>query len=197
MVASLIIADMIIGICLWILFGAIIINFMNSRQSSSSAVKKKKKSIVETGTMLLFFFGFYLLVRFNIGLIRISSDDLNLALIVIGTLMIIAGCIFNVMGRFNLGHNWGHQVIIYKDHSLVETGLYGIVRHPLYASIMLMFYGACLVHTNTYAFLATTFIFIPFMYYRAKQEEVELSKVFKEYAQYKSKVGMFFPKLIK
>ena len=111
--------------------------------------------------------------------------------------MIILGCIINIAGRFNLGKNWANQVKIYNNQTFTRKGMFKIVRHPLYSSLMLMFYGACLVYPNYLAFLANTFIFIPFMYYRAKQEESLLLKTFKEYKQYKKEVGMFFPKIIK
>ena len=35
------------------------------------------------------------------------------------------------------------------------------------------------------------------MYYRAKQEEKELIKVFKDYKDYQKKTGMFFPNIFK
>ncbi len=189
----LIIADTIIGLCLFALFISIMINFA---ESSNKNIKKEKKSIVETGTMTLFFIAFYILIRFKIGEVSISTQ-LKTYLIIIGLIMIVAGCIINIAGRFNLGKNWANQVKIYNNQTFIKRGMFKFVRHPLYASLMLMFYGACLVYPNYLAFLANTFIFIPFMYYRAKQEESLLLRTFKEYKQYKKEVGMFFPKIIK
>jgi protein-S-isoprenylcysteine O-methyltransferase Ste14 len=79
----------------------------------------------------------------------------------------------------------------------VQKGAYRIVRHPLYASLIWVFYGASIVYLNYYAFLLNTFVFIPFMYYRAKQEEELLEKEFSDYNKYTLNVGMFFPKLFK
>lgn len=103
----------------------------------------------------------------------------------------------NISGRFYLGSNWANHIRIYNNQTLIKTGAYGIVRHPLYSSLIFMFYGACLVYPNYLAFLSNTFIFIPFMYYRAKQEEDLLSKRFKGYHVYQKEVGMFFPKIKK
>lgn len=187
------ISKIIIGVCIFALFTSILINFAEAK---SNNVKKQKKSIVETGTMTLFFIGFASLLWFGIGNIDVGISLLYI-LAPIGLLMISFGCIFNIMGRFHLGSNWANQVKIYDKQTLVRTGVYGIVRHPLYASLMLMFYGACLVFPNYIAFLANTLIFIPFMYYRAKQEEDLLTKRFKEYPDYQKEVGMFFPRVIK
>ena len=114
---------------------------------------------------------------------------------IIGLLILIIGCIINIIGRINLGKNWSNQIKIYDDHSLVSNGVYKIVRHPLYASIIWMFFGASLIYSNYLAFLANLIIFIPFMYYRAKQEETLLKNEFIDYKDYQIKVGMFFPKL--
>jgi len=187
----LILADIIIGICLFVLFTSILINFAESK---NKRIKKEKKSMVETGSMTIFFLFFYILIRKKIGEFPVAPD-LREYFVVIGLIMIVSGCIINIFGRFNLGSNWANQVKIYHNHEFITNGVYGLVRHPLYASLMLMFYGACFVYPNYLAFLANTLIFIPFMHYRAKQEETLLSKTFKDYDSYKRGVGMFFPKI--
>lgn len=187
----LIVADLIIGLCLFILFSAILSNFAESKNKK---IVQEKRSIVETGTMTLFFLGVYLLIRFKIGEI-ILPESFQIVLVIIGLFMIILGTFVNVVGRFNLGQNWANQVKIYDDQTFSQKGVYLIVRHPLYASIMLMFYGACLVHPNYLAFFSVTFIFIPMMFYRARQEEILLMQRFRDYKKYREKVGMFFPKI--
>jgi len=102
----------------------------------------------------------------------------------------------NVRGRFNLGKNWSNQIKIYQDHYLVSSGVYHFVRHPLYGSIIWMFFGASLVYLNYLALLSNVLIFIPAMYFRAKQEEKMLMQEFPEYKEYQKRVGMFFPKFL-
>lgn len=176
------------------LFLSILIDF--TLYTRDEHIKKEKKSIVETGTMTVFLLVFYLLLMSKIGVIPVYNIDLKNILIIIGTVAIVVGCIVNIMGRFNLGSNWANHIKIYDEHTLVQNGMYKIVRHPLYASIILMFYGACLVYRNLLCFFAVTFIFIPFMYYRAKQEETLLIQNFDEYKEYKKTTGMFFPKIL-
>jgi protein-S-isoprenylcysteine O-methyltransferase Ste14 len=185
--------QLIICICVLGLFFSILIDF--TLYTRDEHIKKEKKSIVETGSMTLFLVAFYLILTTKIGLIPINNNSLKHAIIVIGTLAIVSGCIMNIMGRFNLGSNWSNHIKIYDEHSLVQSGMYEIVRHPLYASIMLMFYGAVLVYRNILCFVAVTFIFIPFMYFRAKQEETLLIQTFSEYNDYIKRTGMFFPKI--
>ncbi len=186
------IADIVIVICLLALFTAILINFFERDKS----VHKQTKSIVETGSMTGFFLLFYLLVRFRIGAIELR-EFWQMLLTPAGLLLLIAGTCVNLKGRRDLGKNWANQVTLYTHQQLVEHGVYKYIRHPLYSSIIAMFYGACLVYPNYLAFLSTSLIFVPFMIYRAKQEEKLLTQNLPGYTDYRKRTGMFIPKIIR
>jgi protein-S-isoprenylcysteine O-methyltransferase Ste14 len=182
----------IIILCTLAIILSIIINFS---EANRRRVKQNKNSIVETGTMFLFFMIFYLTIRLNFGSFVINNLVLRIFLILTGLFIIVFGTFVNILGRINLGKNWANQVKIYENQTLVTSGVFRLVRHPLYASLIWIFYGASLVYVNYLAFLLNTFIFIPFIYYRAKQEEKLLIQEFKNYREYIQKVGMFFPKI--
>jgi protein-S-isoprenylcysteine O-methyltransferase Ste14 len=186
-----IIIQAIISISVFALFLSVFIDFMMF--SRSHHVQKEKKSFVETGTMTFFFIVYYFILVRKTGTIDIPSQMMKQLIAVLGTAMILTGCAANIKGRFNLGKNWANHIKIYEEHTLVQTGMYRFVRHPLYASIMLMLYGGCLVYRNITAFAAVSFVFIPFMYYRARQEEVLLLQRFPQYKKYMGQTGMFFP----
>ena len=109
----------------------------------------------------------------------------------------VAGCAVNIAGRLYLGSNWANQVTLYHGQELVTEGAYRFVRHPLYASLIWMFYAASIVYVNWAAFAANTCIFVPFMYLRARQEEDLLLKEFAGYAEYRRRVGMFVPRWLR
>jgi len=178
--------------CATAVLAAVAIDFRQFRKRAG--VKQEQKSIVETGSMLLFFFLFYIILISGAGSFALSIVWLRLALAGFGTLAVVAGCYVNIRGRFDLGKNWSNQIRIYRDHTLVSSGMYRIVRHPLYASLIWMFIGASLLYVNLLALLSSLLVFLPFMYYRAKQEERLLEKEFDGYDAYRKKVGMFFPK---
>ena len=165
-------------------------NFDDAKKQKNNK-KREVKSIVETVSMTGFFIVIWLVVSFKLGTFNYQNIYLDIIFIII----YIIGVVFNLLGRYYLGHNWGNNVIIYKDHTLVNKGVYKIVRHPLYASIIWMIYSVGVLCQNYLVFILNTIIFIPFMYYRAKQEEKELVKEFKEYKDYRKKTGMFFPKI--
>jgi len=159
--------------------------------NNKNDAKKSKKSIVATGTMTGFYLVYYMLLRLKIGSVNYNGYTI----IIIGTIMIAAGAVFNILGRLKLRDNWANHIKIYNNHTLVTVGVYKIVRHPLYSSIMLMLLGGSLAYRNWLCAVLTALVFIPFMYYRAKQEEKLLESEFEEYKIYKNKTGMFFPKI--
>ena len=186
------IIDSVIIIGIILIYTYVIYNFINAR-SRKDKKKKEVKSIVETASMSSFFIIIALVVNLKLGTYKFHNLYINIFFIII----YIIGIITNLLGRYYLGNNWGNNVIIYTDHTLVNKGVYKIVRHPLYASIIWMIYSISILKSNYLVFLLNTFIFIPFMFYRAKQEEKELKNTFKEYDKYIENTGMFFPKIIK
>jgi protein-S-isoprenylcysteine O-methyltransferase Ste14 len=48
----------------------------------------------------------------------------------------VAGFAFTWWARFHLGRLWSSSVSRKADHRIVDTGPYGIVRHPIYTGII-------------------------------------------------------------
>jgi protein-S-isoprenylcysteine O-methyltransferase Ste14 len=185
--------NLVVVICVFSVLMAVIFDFVEFH--NRVILKKHKKSWVETGTMFIFYLIYYLILRNQFGHLNLS---LTIAIISVfsGLFLLIFGAIFNIRGRFDLGKNWANQIEIYTDHKFISRGTYSLVRHPLYASLIWMFIGGALVYVNYMAISVTIFIFLPMMYYRASQEESLLLKEYKEYNNYRKKVGMFFPKIL-
>lgn len=185
----------ILSLCTLAIILSVSISFLEDKEDH--LVKKQTKSLVETGTMFLFFVFFYLIVKNNFGSITFIPQSLELTNKIICTLVIILGTYVNVRGRLELGQNWANQIKIYQDHKLKTNGMYRLVRHPLYASLIWIFMAGSLIFSNLFAFILTLFVFLPLMYYRASQEESLLLKSFPdEYKKYQSKVRMFIPKIL-
>jgi protein-S-isoprenylcysteine O-methyltransferase Ste14 len=76
---------------------------------------------------------------------------------------------------------------VQESQKVVDTGLYGVVRHPMYAATILLFLSMPLV-------LGSLFSFIIFLIYpaitvkRIKNEEEVLERELEGYSEYKSRV---------
>ncbi len=183
----------IVLLCVWAVLIAVTADFLLF--DKRTAVRESQRSIVRTSTMLGFFIACYLVIRFDLGRVSIASQPAGIALDIAGLLLLVIGAGFNISGRLWLKQNWGNNIKIYTDHTLVTSGPFRLVRHPLYASLIWMFTGAAMVYKNPICLILNFFIFVPFMAYRARQEEKLLLQTFAEYSDYKKKTGMFFPKL--
>ena len=61
-----------------------------------------------------------------------------------GSLLTAGGLLFTVWARLHLGKNWSGTVTIKKDHELITSGPYALVRHPIYTGLLLAFLGSAL-----------------------------------------------------
>ena len=76
---------------------------------------------------------------------------------------------------------------VQEGQKVIDTGLYGIVRHPMYSATLLLFLAMPLVLGSVYAFLI--FLAYPFIIAkRIRHEEAFLEKELDGYREYKQKV---------
>ena len=76
---------------------------------------------------------------------------------------------------------------VQEDQKVVDTGLYGIVRHPMYAVTVILFLAMPLVLGSVISFVIMLF-YIPIIVKRIKNEEAVLEQGLKGYKEYKEKV---------
>lgn len=76
---------------------------------------------------------------------------------------------------------------VQENQKVIDTGLYGVVRHPMYSVTLLLFLSMPLILGSIYSFLV--FIAYPFIIAkRIKNEEEFLEKELDGYREYKQKV---------
>jgi len=76
---------------------------------------------------------------------------------------------------------------VQENQKVIDTGLYGIVRHPMYSATLLLFLSMPIVLGSVYAFLI--FLAHPFIIVkRIKHEEKFLEENLVGYCEYKQKV---------
>ena len=78
-------------------------------------------------------------------------------------------------------------VEIQENQKVVDTGLYGIVRHPMYSVTVFMFLSMPLVLGSPFSFVIML-VYIPIIAKRIRNEEEVLDKGLEGYSEYKKKV---------
>ncbi|QDP21550.1 methyltransferase family protein [Bradyrhizobium cosmicum] len=114
--------------------------------------------------------------------------------IYVAAVLSIAGIAFAWWGRLHLGKFWSNTITHKEDHRVIDTGPYGIVRHPIYTGLI---FG--MLVTGVAIGLVTTIlgaILISLgMWQKGRMEEVFLSKELGEdaYGAYCRRVPMIIP----
>ena len=110
---------------------------------------------------------------------------------------IAAGCIllgayFGIAGVVGLGS--GRTIFPHPlpDAPLVTTGVYGLVRHPLYASLVWLGVGWGLWHGSAAALVGTGVLAV-FLDAKSRREEAWLRRKFPGYGDYAQRVHRLLP----
>lgn len=142
---------------------------------------------VKTGVLL----GFFIQTAFFDSLFPFSVQPTALRLVGLG--IFAAGWIIAVRARLELGDRWSNvedsQVPVGKG--LVTSGVYSVIRHPLYLGDILLVLGLELA-LNSWLVLGTIF---PILYSvkQAIKEEQLLEREFPEYGEYRARTKRFIP----
>ena len=116
---------------------------------------------------------------------KLNWDILN----ILGVFLIILGIIFWVMAA--LKSRIDDEI---KSNRLVTTGVYGLVRHPIYAAFLYAVTGLILIANNIYLLVLPVIYWIILTIAMIKTEEKWLTDKFgKSYIEYSRKVSRFVP----
>ena len=110
----------------------------------------------------------------------------------VGQLLLVLGAVIGIAGALVLGRNRTPFPKPRDDSRLVQTGIYGLVRHPLYASLIFVSFGWGLIRQSWPALAAAVSLAI-FFNAKALREERWLREKFPEYATYEQRVRRFVP----
>ena len=76
---------------------------------------------------------------------------------------------------------------VQEDQKVVDTGLYGVVRHPMYSATVFLFLSMPLILGSPISF-AVMLLYIPIIVKRIKNEEKVLAEGLPGYTEYMEKV---------
>jgi len=109
----------------------------------------------------------------------------NIVVIIASILFIVAYILYAEVLRENT--YLSRTIEVQENQKVIDTGLYGIVRHPMYAVTLLLFLTIPLILGSIISFLI--FLIYPIIIAkRIKNEEAVLERDLKGYKEYKKKV---------
>ena len=166
----------IVGIVLMIKNPELLSKRLNAKE------KENEQKWVLLFSGLMFLSGFIIAgLNYRYGWIEMP----NIVIIISTVLFIIAYILYGEVLRENT--YLSRTIEVQENQKVIDTGLYGIVRHPMYAATILLFLTMPLI-------LGSIISFIIFLVYpiiinkRIKNEEQVLEKDLEGYSEYKKKV---------
>jgi protein-S-isoprenylcysteine O-methyltransferase Ste14 len=106
--------------------------------------------------------------------------------------LLFVGLGFVVLGSIALGGNLSPFPKPKEKGTLVESGIFSVVRHPIYSGFSLAAFGWSVLW-NSIAALIAALLLLAFFDIKARREERWLEEKFTGYAAYKSRVKKLIP----
>ena len=128
------------------------------------------------------------------GGVAFRAGERGGALLAAGGCLIVLGAVFGLAGVKALGRNRTAFPKPREDSALVQHGVYALVRHPLYTSVILVSFGWALVWGSLPA-LALACLEAVFFDAKARREERWLTGKFPGYADYRRRVRRLVPQV--
>ena len=110
-----------------------------------------------------------------------------------GVALTAAGLLFTFWARWHLGGNWSGAVTVKQDHTLIVSGPYRWIRHPIYTGITTALFGTALAVGTARAFVGAALMLIGFLI-KLQVEEARMRETFPaEYADYSRHTARLIP----
>ena len=155
-------------------------DLLRSRLKAKETQSEQKDVIRYSGLMFLLAF---IVAGLNY---RFGWITMPRAIVWIGAVVfLLAYCLFGEVLREN--QYLSRTIEVRDGQTVVDTGLYGIVRHPMYTATVLLFLSMPLVLNSLISFIIML-AYIPIIVKRIRNEEEVLETELKGYREYKQKV---------
>jgi protein-S-isoprenylcysteine O-methyltransferase Ste14 len=114
---------------------------------------------------------------------------------ILGYGLLLAGMLFACWARVFLGGNWSASVTLKQDHTLVRSGPYSIVRHPIYTGLLTALLGTAIALGELRCFLGVVLAAIAWKIKSITEEAFMLQQFGEQYTRYRTQVKALVPYL--
>ena len=110
-----------------------------------------------------------------------------------GAALTCAGVAIAIWARAILGGNWSGTVTVKEDHTLVRTGPYAVVRHPIYSGLLLAVAGTALAVGEIRGILALAIASAALVNKSHLEERFMAEEFGREYEDYRRRTCALIP----
>jgi len=113
-----------------------------------------------------------------------------------GVILLSSGVLLLFLAQHHLALNFSSFVRVREGHTLVQSGPYRWIRHPIYTAYFMNYVGGGLVSANW------VLTFVPFLFFAAmialrvgEEERMMIGQLGERYEQYMRRTGRLVPRL--
>lgn len=123
---------------------------------------------------------------------RYFGNPYNSIIHAMGLVLIALGILLFLASLINFGQLITANPVPKEHYTLRRTGLYGIVRHPMYFSLLILFTGVVLYFEAYISFIWVIVLFVFFIWKTSFEEKFLMAK-FPDYTQYRLSTKRLIP----
>lgn len=175
-------------------FNILIAYFLYMTKSGTKVYPDRYEEVVVPIIATFWFFSYSLveMIPYGANPVVVPASLLDV-MIPFGILVNLIGHGLSIVGVLSLRQSFG---IVTKVNEIITTGLYGVVRHPIYFGYLVMTIGFILM-TPRLLHIAAYVLAVILQVWRARIEENKLAAASAEYRSYMKKVPFLVPDIKK
>lgn len=156
--------------------------------------KENKNNLKNKGTVsLILFIVSYIVSGIAVGILLLIDSSVNIYLYLIGIFIFIFAFLDRILTLKVIGDSYSQSIEPISESRLITSGIYSIIRHPLYIFYAFEMIGLLMIKFNYISFCALI-IYILAVEYRTKREELLLyNKYGEKYVNYRKITKKYIP----
>lgn len=180
-------------ILLWFIFAAVFI--FRKKPESAPDSKNAPKSFLGLALQGVGFAFVWSVRRQPLFSPLINGQFILNIILQIAAVLLAAASVWLAMSAVReLGKQWSLEARLVEGHKLITSGVYQIVRHPIYTAMLGMMISTGIIFSRWYILIAAVIVFFIGTKIRTNSEEKLLREAFPdEYKTFAEKVPAFIP----
>lgn len=172
--------------------------YVRKHGAEKDSLKRREEGLASKVAGVLGSIGFVSLIVYAVkpNWLTWAHLDLPLWLRWLGIAIALIGFALLQWSQNTLGKNWSDTPRMMQEQSLITTGPYQYIRHPIYTAFILILGSTLLISSNWLIGLAWTGMTVLEVFSRIGFEENLMLEYFgDQYRNYRKKTGRLFPRL--
>jgi protein-S-isoprenylcysteine O-methyltransferase Ste14 len=180
----------------WMAAAALVLPFLDLVQRTFGPkewVERATRQRVLLGVLEVATLGAWALVRGRWRFLPEHDSSVAFA----GAFLALTGALFAAWAKSRLGRLFSPQLGVQADHTLITTGPYAVVRHPIYLGLIDFLIGSALFWNDVGLLVVAMLFIIHFTAQIRVEERIFLRHFGAQWEQYRARTPPLFPRFFR